>query len=165
MPSLIEELARLEEAAFGATDGQGTNGPSAPYTVAMLEQILASPSYRLLLASAGEIRSLDTPLDPRMPVARADAYLIAGRSEPDRLEELHRIGVPVASRRGGLGRRLLARWIEIARNDCERLLLEVGDANEPAWRLYEKVGFALMGRRSRYYADGSAARIYELRFF
>lgn len=164
MSTLIEEVARLEEAAFGSPGSREAQGPSAPYTVAMIEQILAGPSYRVLLASAGEVRSLEPPLDPRMPVARADAYLIAARSRPDRLEELHRIGVDQTSRREGLGQRLLVHWIEMARSDCERLLLEVSEANEPAWRLYEKVGFAPIGRRLRYYPDGSAARIYELRF-
>jgi len=52
----------------------------------------------------------------------------------------------------GLGRRLLARLLEIARRrQADTTFLEVRVSNEPARRLYDRAGFNEIGRRRGYY--------------
>jgi ribosomal protein S18 acetylase RimI-like enzyme len=47
------------------------------------------------------------------------------------------------ARRGGLGAELVRAAIERARErGCRRMELDVNDANEPARRLYERMGFS-----------------------
>lgn len=61
-------------------------------------------------------------------------------------------------RRHGLARRLLAAVIDNAKmQGVEKLFLEVALSNESALELYTKVGFAEVGRRPRYYANGGDA--------
>lgn len=180
MENLLSTLLQLERAAFGelgvpgpGADAAGTAGleatnaghASAAYTPSMVAEVLASPAYRILLYSNGQILSSGTPLDADAQVPPSEGYLIAHRSPPERLEELYRIGVPMAHRRKGIGRRLLLEWTHEASATADRLLLEVGETNLAARRLYESAGFTITGRRRAYYADGSAALIYELRFF
>ncbi len=66
--------------------------------------------------------------------------------------ELLLIGVPPASRGNGYGSALLA----LARRDArargaETLFLEVREDNEPAFALYRRGGFTVIGRRRDYY--------------
>ncbi len=72
--------------------------------------------------------------------------------------ELLTIGVLPGNRRQGTGRALLAQGIAdcIARG-AGRLFLEVAADNQPALALYESVGFAPVGRRPKYYANGRDA--------
>lgn len=64
---------------------------------------------------------------------------------------------PEAVRRG-LGRVLLGGLLEEARAaGCVKASLEVGEGNLPARRLYETEGFRIVGRRMKYYNDGSDA--------
>lgn len=52
----------------------------------------------------------------------------------------------------GIGFRLLTKMIDIARDDgAERIFLEVRESNVPAMSLYEKSGFAKIGKRRNYY--------------
>ncbi|NES93766.1 MAG: ribosomal protein S18-alanine N-acetyltransferase [Desertifilum sp. SIO1I2] len=72
------------------------------------------------------------------------------------LEEAHITIVAVHPdyRAQGLGQALLFSLLKVAR-DCalERATLEVRASNQAAVRLYEKFGFAVAGRRRRYYKD------------
>ena len=70
--------------------------------------------------------------------------------------EAHIVTVAVreAYRRSGIGERLLIASTELALQfDQEVLTLEVRASNVAAQRLYEKYGFATVGRRVRYYTD------------
>ena len=70
------------------------------------------------------------------------------------IDEAHILNISVvASRqRGGLGRRLLGHFADVARtNGARRLLLEVRPSNGPALALYERAGFQTIGRRKGYY--------------
>ena len=57
-------------------------------------------------------------------------------------------------RRRGVGQILVEALCTHLRNiDCESLTLEVRVSNAPAIALYEKLGFAQVGRRPNYYRD------------
>ena len=77
-------------------------------------------------------------------------WLVAG--------EAHIVTVAVrqSHRRLGIGERLLIAAIEQAMEfDQEVVTLEVRASNDVARRLYEKYGFANVGRRVRYYTDNN----------
>lgn len=68
--------------------------------------------------------------------------------------ELHvtNIAVHTEWRRLGLGKRLLEAAIRKAREaSCTHVFLEVRPSNEPARRLYSRLGFVELYRRRRYY--------------
>jgi ribosomal-protein-alanine N-acetyltransferase len=68
--------------------------------------------------------------------------------------ELRRIAVSPTARGRGLGRDLLLAVIAHARaNGCDRVELEVAAQNSAALGLYRAAGFAVVGRRPRYYRD------------
>lgn len=70
--------------------------------------------------------------------------------------EAHIVAIAVASpyRRQGMGECLLMGSIEEAlRRRVQAITLEVRVSNIPAQRLYEKYGFAVVGRRRGYYLD------------
>lgn len=76
------------------------------------------------------------------------------------VDELHilELVTAIADRRQGLAKRLLARAFMLAgRRGCSRALLELRASNHVAQRLYESVGFVVVGARPRYYGDGEAA--------
>jgi ribosomal-protein-alanine N-acetyltransferase len=55
-------------------------------------------------------------------------------------------------RRQGVGERLMSSVENIARQShCQRIILEVRPSNVAAIKLYEKLGFALIGKRKQYY--------------
>jgi ribosomal-protein-alanine N-acetyltransferase len=58
----------------------------------------------------------------------------------------------------GLGKALLEHVQSQARAwGCAKLCLEVSANNEPAQRLYVRAGFLVVGRRRKFYNDGSDA--------
>lgn len=60
--------------------------------------------------------------------------------------------------RRGLGRRLLRRLMEDAlTRSCATATLEVSAKNPGALSLYESAGFSIVGRRPKFYNDGSDA--------
>jgi [ribosomal protein S18]-alanine N-acetyltransferase len=63
-------------------------------------------------------------------------------------------GVHPEWRRQGIGRRLLLRLAELAQElGARRMTLEVRVGNRAAQALYRSFGFAVTGRRQRYYTD------------
>ncbi len=80
---------------------------------------------------------------------------------PDELEILN-IAVRADRRRRGHGANLLRRALrEAEKSGIRKAVLEVRPSNAPARGLYEKLGFALAGRRRGYYPDtGEDALIY-----
>lgn len=74
--------------------------------------------------------------------------------------ELLLLAVRRGRQRGGVGRRLLERFLEVAVNRGARSLhLEVRDGN-PAIKLYQSAGFTEVGRRKNYYT-GRDGQIYD----
>lgn len=72
------------------------------------------------------------------------------------LDEAHLLNLCVASgaRRGGLAALLLDHvLIEAEIKGVDRCFLEVRPSNKPARRLYQKMGFRVIGRRPGYYPD------------
>lgn len=70
--------------------------------------------------------------------------------------ELHvnNIAVDPSSRGQGLGRRLMEQAIRLGRaRRCRKALLQVRPTNARALALYRSLGFAVTGRRRRYYSD------------
>ena len=75
-------------------------------------------------------------------------------------DELHVLNVATvpAMRRRGIGRALVDTAVDHARGAEIRLVvLEVRRSNRAALQLYRRVGFAAMGVRRAYYADGEDA--------
>ncbi len=76
---------------------------------------------------------------------------------------LLRIAVPPALRRQGVASRLLGAGLGWLRGlGAENCHLEVRATNQPAIALYQRFGFGLAGRRSRYYSDGCDALLFSL---
>lgn len=74
--------------------------------------------------------------------------------------ELQRIAVPEELRRTGVATALLAAVRRAAADGgAERLLLEVREDNAAARLFYERHGFTDLGRRPRYYRDGTDALV------
>jgi ribosomal-protein-alanine N-acetyltransferase len=85
--------------------------------------------------------------------------MVLARTAADEAEILT-LAVDPAQRRRGLGRRLLACAMRTAaERGARHMLLEVGEANQAARALYACAGFLEVGRRRRYYRDGSDALI------
>lgn len=69
--------------------------------------------------------------------------------------EILTVGVVPSARRQGLARRMLADlYAEAIRRGARELFLEVRVDNEAAQQLYLAEGFAVIGRRPGYYANG-----------
>lgn len=63
----------------------------------------------------------------------------------------------------GLGRRLLEEaFAGFKTRGSTRVTLEVSGANEPARGLYDALGFKVVGRRTKFYNDGSDAILMDL---
>ncbi|WP_159349291.1 GNAT family N-acetyltransferase [Roseomonas harenae] len=74
--------------------------------------------------------------------------------------EILTLAVDPAARRLGLGARLLSATLDaVADRGAACLFLEVSEVNAPARALYARAGAEEVGRRRRYYADGSDALV------
>jgi len=74
------------------------------------------------------------------------------------LLEIDLVGVDPGARRSGVAGRLLVRLLEIERAaGGVEAQLELSTANSAASALYADLGFVVVGRRPRYYPDGSDA--------
>ena len=81
----------------------------------------------------------------------AGMVVVAGN---DVIAELESVAVSVASRRMGVAKALCGAVIGWARESGAREMeLEVRSASEGADRLYEGLGFVVVGRRMRYYKN------------
>ena len=68
--------------------------------------------------------------------------------------DMMNVAVLPAQRRKGIAEKLVVALVKaLARNDVRCLTLEVRASNEPAKALYEKLGFASVGRRPNYYRN------------
>jgi ribosomal-protein-alanine N-acetyltransferase len=81
------------------------------------------------------------------------------------LVEIDLVGVEPRARRDGVAARLLKRLLEVeAGEGLVEARLELSSQNAPAAALYAALGFVVVGRRPRYYPDGSDALLLS-RFF
>jgi ribosomal protein S18 acetylase RimI-like enzyme len=76
--------------------------------------------------------------------------------------EILSVGVAPSAQNKGIAKKVINSWIT-QNPQAERLLLEVHEANLPARKLYEKLGFSQVSKRSGYYPDGGAALVLEKR--
>ena len=92
----------------------------------------------------------------RYVVARSEDLVIGFAGVWLMVDEAHitTFGVHPDHRRRGVGRRLLLRLADVARElGALRLTLEVRVSNQAAQALYRSFGFAVKGRRIAYYSD------------
>lgn len=77
--------------------------------------------------------------------------------------DIFNIAVLQEYRRRGVGEALLKSIIQNAKDiGVESLFLEVGEKNEGAIALYEKLGFTFLYERKKYYSDGENAKVLKL---
>lgn len=90
-----------------------------------------------------------------MPEPAGGGFVLA-RVAADEAEILT-LAVMPSVRRAGLGRALVTAALESAgARGAVAMLLEVGEGNAAARALYATLGFAMVGRRRRYYGDEDA---------
>lgn len=78
--------------------------------------------------------------------------------------EITNIVTKKSERKKGIGNLLLAKIIEMAKEDKNNISLEVNEKNEIAIKLYEKYGFEKVGIRKKYY-NGTDNAIIMTKFF
>ncbi len=83
------------------------------------------------------------------PVGFAVLWTVADRAQ------LLEFAVAETHRRKGVGRGLISRLLEMSRGKgCAVIELELREDNDPARKFYEKLGFAVTGRRKKFYDMG-----------
>lgn len=83
--------------------------------------------------------------------------MVLVRVVADTAEVLTLAVIPEARRQGRAQALLMASIAEAARRGAAALFLEVSEINCAARALYAQAGFTLVGKRPRYYPDGSDA--------
>ena len=136
----LEAVTKIEQRAYSFpwTWGNFTDSLAAGYTA------------RLLLATGPTARR------------RAEGLALLGYyvAMPG-VEEMHLLNITVAPEVQGRGhaRTMLTHLAALSREGGARMLwLEVRESNQRARRLYERWGFAEVGRRKAYYPDGPGRR-------
>src|SRR4029078_5740653 len=95
----------------------------------------------------------------RLKLGRKTIAFAASRMGADEAEILS-IAIDTAYRGRGLSRDLLLTHLgHLAGRGVRRIFLEVEENNAPARRLYETTGFAIVGRRERYYRGASGEQL------
>src|SRR5690606_29917439 len=120
----LADLCEIEQACF-----------SRPWHAQSLRDLLESDHAVVLVARAG----------PQV-VGYLGAWVVAGECE------IMNVGVLPAWRRQGVASALFARlFAEASARQAESVFLEVRASNLAALALYQKLGFAAVGRRKNYY--------------
>ncbi|MBV8578436.1 MAG: GNAT family N-acetyltransferase [Acetobacteraceae bacterium] len=88
-----------------------------------------------------------------------DGGMVIGRAAAGEAEVLSLAVAPEVRCRGIGGALLAAAMEEAARRRASAIFLEVSATNSRVLDLYARAGFAAVGRRSRYYANGSDALV------
>lgn len=123
-PGDLADLCRIEQACF-----------SRPWSAQSLRELLDGGHSLVLVARVGQ-----------RCVGYLGARVVAGECE------IMNIGVLPPWRRQGVASALFARlFAEAAARQAESVFLEVRASNLAALALYEKLGFAAVGRRKNYY--------------
>lgn len=125
-PADLDEVMVIERRSF-----------SAPWEESTFRGLMRRPSAALLVAETDD---------------ELTGYSVMWFAADE--GELGDIAV-IPERRGeGIGRRLLRESISVAASRGTRsLYLEVRESNDVARRLYEKVGFSVVGVRKQYYTE------------
>ncbi|HQV72051.1 MAG TPA: ribosomal protein S18-alanine N-acetyltransferase [Dokdonella sp.] len=119
----LEAVSRIELSAY-----------PHPWTFTIFRDCLASGYECWVLERAGEVIGYGV-----LSVAGGEAHVL-------------NICVAPAEQGRGLGRRILARLLDLARwHHAERVFLEVRPSNTAAVALYHSSGFNEIGRRPNYY--------------
>lgn len=121
----LPQLTALEQICF----------PADPWSGALFQAALDNPAVAVLLAQ-GEDGTL-------LGYAVLSTVLDEGN--------LDNIAVAPEARHQGIADALLSALTAFGREHLSRLMLEVRSSNAPAIALYEKHGFAAVGRRKNYY--------------
>ena len=121
----LPKIAALEKICF----------PADPWSEELFQAALDGPATSILLAE-GEAGSI-------LGYTVLSVILDEGN--------LDNIAVAPAYRRQGVADALLSVVTGFGREHLSRLMLEVRASNAPAIALYEKYGFAAVGRRKNYY--------------
>lgn len=146
-PATLDAIMRIMDAAFDPQWGEA-------WTRAQIESALqlANTHATLIGADGGHA-----------PLGGDAAGFAVVRAAPGE-EEILLIAVLPTERRRGLGRQLIARLAEEARQrGSEKLFLEMRE-NNPARSLYEAMGFSPIGRRKDYYSLGDGTRMDAITF-
>ena len=110
----------------------------------------------------GEFESMiaePNTLVQRLRLGRKIIGFAVSRMGADEAEILS-IAIDAAYRGRGLSRDLLLTHLgHLAGRGVRRIFLEVEENNAPARRLYERTGFAVVGRRERYYREASGEQL------
>jgi ribosomal-protein-alanine N-acetyltransferase len=120
----IAEIAAIEAAVA-----------ETPWSAAQFSEELGLPHARLLAArDGGEI------------VGFLDIHIASGDAH------INELGVTPSRQNEGIGWALMSYALALAKNEgCTVVSLEVRESNHAAIRLYEKAGFAAVGKRKRFY--------------
>lgn len=121
----LPQIAALEKRCF----------PADPWSEALFQDALDSPRTAILLAEGSDGAILG--------YAVLSVILDEGN--------LDNIAVSPEARRQGVADALLSALTAFGREHLAALMLEVRASNAPAIALYEKHGFAAVGRRKNYY--------------
>ena len=137
--------------------------PDAPQVFSILREVYAAPEYPI--GGAWNLRLVESELDRGGGIGayfegQLRSFILY--SIQPQVWEISLLATAPAARRKGDMRALLKALLERLPSQTD-LWLEVHEANSAARNLYEKMGFREVGRRARYYRDGSAAVLYSLR--
>lgn len=137
LPGDVAQVAAIEAASF-----------AVPWSEAAFRHELDIPFSKTLVAHPAT--------DPDQVVGYVVLWTVA--------DEIHLLDLAVAvdSRRARIGRLLAERVLDEARASAARLVtLEVSRHNEPAQRLYGRLGFVTTLVRRDYYGPGNDALVME----
>ena len=127
-PASAADLPRMLEIA-PATSG------AAQWSLSQYEKMCEpSPGRMLLVLSDGE---------------QVQGFIAGAQAGDD--WEIENIAVAPPLQRRGLGSQLLCEFLNRVRQPGLAVLLEVRESNLAARKLYEKIGFVQVGRRTGYY--------------
>jgi len=127
----IPAVAAIDRASFPLPWSEGS----------FRSDLTANPAAYLIVA--------ERPTGNGEPIAGYAGYWLV-------IDEAHlsTLAVDPERRRRGIGQELLEEAMrQAARQGAQLMTLEVRVSNEAAQRLYEKLGFRIVGRRRRYYKD------------
>lgn len=111
------------------------------------------------------MQEVGQPLRYQRVVYTEDGFLAAYLFACWQVDELHvlKVATHPLHEGKGLGTSLMAEAkVEAERGGAHGLVLEVRPSNRRALRLYRHLGYAVVGRRPRYYADGEDALVMTL---
>ncbi|SHL00546.1 ribosomal-protein-alanine N-acetyltransferase [Pseudonocardia thermophila] len=134
-PADADRCAELEQVLFRGDD---------PWTPSAFLSELRTPGRTYVAARTGGAL-----------VGYGGLGIVAG--PPQAEAEIHNLAVDPQHQGRGVGRTLLRALLDVADAVSAVVFLEVRTDNEPAKRLYESEGFAVVGLRRRYYRSGADA--------